>query len=619
MHLRFRGSLLVLAALVLSASAAPQTPRPQWQDQWDAFETMVAMRDGKKLHTVYFVPKGKPGPFPILMERTPYGAGSANRPPQRTTPKLVEAGYILAFQDVRGTGSSEGDFIDVRPLLAKGKPGTDESTDTYDTVEWLVKNVQKNNGRVGLWGISYPGFYAGAGGVRSHPALKAISPQAPVNDWFLGDDVHHRGAFFLQETFDFMIFFNTPRGVQPPRIDRQGLSAYDFFLRAGALSNYDAKFLKGAIPYWQELMENDTYNQYWKDRALWRSFRDVGCAVLTVGGWFDKEDLWGALNLYKAGEKQNPRTPNYLVMGPWSHGQWAGRGGASLGDFAWGSPTGTWYQENVEFPFFERYLRGDDKVKAPAEATVFETGANEWRTFSAWPPKEAKTTSLYLDRGRTISWTKPAAAGRETYVNDPSRPTPYLADYQTSRRAPGDWLAKNQAFLEARTDTVTFRSQPLAADTRIAGPIFADMWITTTGTDCDLVVQLIDEFPSDTDAKKPNGESMAGVQMMVRGEIMRAKFRNSWEKPEPLPINTPVRVRFELNDALHTFKKGHRIAVRVMSNWFPIADRNPNTFVSRTKATDADFKSATISILTGNIQPSRIEFGALPAAKPAGS
>jgi uncharacterized protein len=568
---------------------------------------MVPMRDGVKLHTVYYIPKGVSGPFPILMERTPYGAGTASRAPRRDNLKIASSGYILAFQDVRGRNKSEGVYENVRPTLKKGDPGLDESRDTYDTVDWLVKNVPKNSGRVGLWGISYPGFYAGAGAIRNHPALKAVSPQAPVNDWFMGDDVQHRGAFFLQETFDFMVFFDVPPGGERPEIDRQGLSAYQFFLQAGALSSYNQKFLKNRIPYWNELLENDTYNEYWKARALWRSFKDVGCAVLTVGGWFDKEDLYGALQLYKAGEKQNPKAPNYLVMGPWSHGQWAGGGGASLGDLQFGSPTSKWYQDNIEFPFFERYLKGVESVEPPAEATVFETGANEWRKLAKWPPANAKKTSIFLGSKGSVGFRKESAPGKVNYTYDPAKPTPYLKEWETSRRAPGDWLAKDQSFLEGRPDQATFRSDPLTEDMRIGGPITADLWVTTTGSCADFVVQLIDESP----AVGTEGDTL---QMMVRGEVIRAKFRNSWEKPEPFKPGVMTRVKFDLNDALHTFKKGHRIVVRVQSSWFPIVDRNPNTFVSRKNAVDRDFKSARITIHTGGSQASQIVVGKLGPA-----
>lgn len=598
-----RRILPIAFALCLPALALPQST---WRDRFDASEYLIPMRDGVKLYTVVFVPKGKPGPFPILMERTPYGAGSPNNAPRRGYQKLNDAGYILAFQDVRGRGKSEGEFINIKPLLKKGRPGTDESTDTFDTVDFLLKTVGSNNGKVGLWGISYPGFYAGAGAVRNHPGLAAVSPQAPVNDWFQGDDVHHNGALFLQETFDFMLGFDVPRGQPYVNVDREGLNAYDFYLKAGALSNYESKFLQGRIPYWKELLDNDTYNQYWKDRALWRSFTDVKCAVLTVGGWFDKEDMYGALQLYRAGEKQNPGTPNFLIMGPWSHGQWASGDAQSLADVPWGSRTGQWYQDNVELPFFERYLKGKSDVPPISEVTMFETGANEWHKLDQWPPKGVKPASLHLDAGRTLSFSPTKATGKESYVSDPASPTPYTHDWATSNRAPGDWLARDQRFLNERTDLVTFSTPPLSSDFRIAGEVEADLWVSSTGTDCDLVVQLIDEVPMDSPMQSASGKSMAGYQFMVRGNIMRGKFRDSFENPKPFVPGQPTRVRFQLNDAMHTFKKGHRVMVRVMSSWFPIADRNPNTFVSRSKATDADFKKATIQVLFGPKTPSQI-------------
>jgi putative CocE/NonD family hydrolase len=597
------------AALLISLSSLAIAQGSGWRDNWEATEVMIPMRDGTKLFTVFHTPKNKPGPFPILMSRTPYGAGSAAGAPRTPNPKIVESGYIIASQDVRGKGKSEGEFVNIKPTLPKGAQGVDESTDTYDTVEYLINNVPKNSKRVGLWGISYPGFYAGAGAIRNHPARVAVSPQAPVNDWFRGDDVAHRGVMFVQETFDFCVNFDVPRGGERITIDREGLSAYDFYLKAGALSNFESKFLKGKLPYWQELMENDIENEYWKSRALWRSFNDVNCAVLTVGGFFDKEDMYGALKLYSAGEKQNPGKPNYICMGPWSHGGWASRGGTSLSDLSFGSATSAWYQENVEFPFFEKHLKGVPGSKDIAEANIFETGTNTWHQFDSWPPKGLKPMSVYLDANKGLNFNKPVLKSEASYVYDPAKPTPYVPDWQTSRRASGDWLAKDQAFLETRMDQATYRMEALGEDIRVAGPIKADLWITTTGTDCDLVVQVIDEYPADTTDKKPNGDSMAGYQMMVRGEIMRAKFRNSFEKPEPIKPNTPTRVSFELNDVLHTFPKGHRIVIRVMSSWFPIAERGSNVFLSRTMTKDSDFKPAKITLLHGANQASRIEVG----------
>jgi len=603
----FKRPLPLVFLILAQASAFAQQGR--WQDNWDAKEAMIPMRDGVKLHTVFYVPKNKKGPFPILLERTPYGAGSAHGGPQRATKPIVEAGYILAWQDVRGKGGSEGLFENVRPILPKKSPGTDETTDTYDTVDYLIKNVPNNSHRVGLWGISYPGFYAGVAGVRNHPAIKAISPQAPVNDWFMGDDVHHRGALFLQETFDFLPFFDVPPGVRLS-IDRAGKSAYNFYLEAGALSNYNEKFLKGQVPYWNELLANDTYNQYWKDRALWRSFRDVDCAVLTVGGEFDKEDMWGALSLFRAGEKTPSGKQNFLCFGPWSHGQWANSGSSSLGDLDFGQRTSEWYQKNVELPFFERYLRGRTDGPAVPKATVFETGLNKWHTFSQWPPK-TKSMSLFLDGSKALAWKKPDLGGMVDYAYDPAAPTPYVSDFENSRLTPGDWLARKQNFLADRKDQQTFTLAPQSEDLTIAGPIRAEMWIKTTGTDADLVVQLLDVYPEDTKDKDRAGNSLGGAQMMVRGEIMRCKFRNSWENPSPIVPGQPTLVKFDLNDVLHTFRKGHQIAVRVQSAWFPVADRNPNKFVSESLAKDSDFMPATVSVLCGGKYPSQLHLGKL--------
>jgi uncharacterized protein len=614
---KFGATLLLVSGVVSAetqAQAAPGTvapaaqgPRASLRDQYKAYEFNIPMRDGTKLYTVVWVPNELKGSAPILMERTPYGAGTPATGPRRSTRPVVEAKYILAYQDVRGKGKSEGDFVNTRPM-ATGSVTIDETTDTYDTCEFLVKNVPSNNGSIGLWGISYPGFYAGIGAVNNHPALKAVSPQAPVNDWFLGDDCHHNGVLFLQETFDFCAGFDVPRGGQRPVIDRQGKSAYQFYLDTGPLANLDKLHLKGLVPYWtEELMAHDTYDQYWKDRSLSRNFKNVKCAVLTVGGWFDKEDLWGALNLYKYGEKQNA-TANTLVMGPWSHGGWTGPG-SSLGEVKFYSTTGDYYKEKIEFPFFEKYLN-DKGVPAPAEAHIFETGANKWHTFSAWPPKGLKDVPVYLGPEKSLSQEPLRGTQEDAYVYDPSKPTPYLSDWENSKRAPGDWLIWNQEIFSKRSDVLTYTSPALEENTQFLGPITADLWVKTTGTDCDLVVKVIDVYPSETSevSAKDEKKSMANFQMMVRSDIFRAKFRNSFEKPEPMVPGRATRIKFDLNDMMHTFKKGHKIMIQIQSSWFPIADRNPNKFMNIHQATAADFQPATISILRGGRLGSKIVF-----------
>ncbi len=568
-------------------------------------EYMIPMRDGVKLYAQVYVPKSG-GKHPILMERTPYNAGphgETMRGGFRGSKRLVEAGYIFAYTDVRGKNGSEGDFENVRPLLDKPK-GTqiDEATDTYDTVDYLVRNVRDNNGRVGLWGISYPGFYAGAGAVRTHPALRAVSPQAPVSDWFLGDDVHHNGAFFLQESFDFNGGFDVPRGGTRPTIDRGTLSAYDFYLQAGALKNLETSYYKGLIPYWNEFLAHDTYDAYWKDRSLPRHFKNVRCAVLTVGGWFDKEDLWGALNVYQAGERMNKGIPNTLVMGPWTHGQWAGRA-ATLADQDWGSDTAKFFQDEVEFPFFERYLNAKT-VPAPPEALVFETGANEWRRYPKWP---IASTPLAVGLGGDgVLTSGMVTSGTRSLRADPANPTPYLDEYKTSKRAPADWLIRDQRFLQGRPDVLTWTGPALAKDLRIGGAIEADIWLTSTGTDGDLVVKVIDQFPATGAGTSPKGVSLDGYQMMLRSDVMRMKFRDSFEAPKPLVPGQPTRVRFKLNDTLHTFKAGHRVVVQIQPYWFPIVDRNPNTFGKIQEMADADYKAADVTILSGGKTASRV-------------
>ncbi len=596
---------LVLTTFVTFSVAFAQRQNP-YKDTYTPYEYNIPMRDGTKLYTIAWVPKDANAKSPMIMERTCYGAGSPSATPRFRNKWMADARYIFVFQDVRGKGKSEGEYENVRPLKS-GTVQFDETTDTWDTCEFLVKNVPNNNGNIGMWGISYPGFYAGMGGIHTHPAVKAISPQAPVSNWFIGDDVHHNGALYLQESFDFSTFFDAPRGGQRPSIDREGKSAYQFYLDAGPIKDLEKNYYKGLIPYWNELVSHDTYDQYWKDRSLPDHFKDVHCAVLTVGGFFDKEDMWGALNLYQAGEKYN-KTPNFIVMGPWLHGGFVGPGD-HLGEVSFGSTTGDFYKEKIEFPFFEKYLNNKN-ISAPAEANIFETGVNKWHQFDVWPPKGLKPLDAYLTSGKALSLDKPAAGSESSYVNDPANPTPYLADFANSKRAPGDWLIYDQRYFETRPDVLTYRSGPLQQDTQIVGKIDANMFIKTTGTDCDLVVKVIDEYPGDSQdvsATDPN-KKLDGFQMLVRGDIFRCKFRDSYSDPKPITPGQVTKVAFKMNETMHTFKKGHRIVVQVQSNWFPIADRNPNKFCKIQEATASDFQKATISVEEGGKNASFLRF-----------
>ena len=605
---------------VVFSSAMGQTP---WRarDHYQKYEYMIPMRDGKKLYTAVYVPKDVTGSHPILLERTPYSAGpygsDAYKGGFRGSKKLIEAGYIFAFQDVRGKYLSEGDFVNIRPQLKKGEQGIDESTDTFDTVDYLVKKVPANNGAVGMWGISYPGFYTGVGAINTHPNLKAVSPQAPVSNWFVGDDFHHNGALFLQDGFDFLSGFGqprpeptaTPRGG--PRVDRGDGGAYGFFLRTGALPNFDFNYLKGSVSFWQDMMNHPNYDEFWKDRALPDHMENVKCAVLTVGGLFDAEDMWGALNLYQATEKKNKGIYNALVMGPWFHGMWAGRAGAgrTFGDQDFGMSTSDYYQDKIEFPFFEKFLRGQN-VEAPPEATIFDTGKHEFRTFGKWPVDGLQRTSLYAAADMGLSQSKPNSDGYEEYVNDPANPTPYTDPVPERRNR--EHMLSDQRFATARADVVTYRTAAMTEATTYAGPITADLWVTTTGTDADFIVKVIDEYPADSLEISPSGKNMAGYQMLVRWEVMRGRFRDDLSKPKAFEPGKPTRVKYTLNDILHTFRPGHKLVVQIQSSMFPLIDRNPNRMVpSIYQASDADFQKATIRILRSPKYPTHVELGLL--------
>jgi putative CocE/NonD family hydrolase len=612
--------LALVAFVFLSLLAPAQRRRPDQggvRAQYTKFEYMIPMRDGVHLYTAVYVPKTVPGDHPILMERTPYSAGPYGPDKYsyfRGSPKFREAGYIFAFQDVRGKYLSEGEYENIRPEIAQFKGGTDESTDTYDTVDWLIHHVPGNNGHVGLWGISYPGFYAGAGGINSHPALTAISPQAPVSNWFVGDDMHHNGAFFLQDTFDFFNFFGHPRPKPAPElspvpgIDRSA-GSYAFFLTSGALPNFDKLYFKGDVGFWNDTMDHSDYDAWWKERALPDHMNGVHAAVLTVGGLFDAEDMWGAWNLYKATKQKNGGTPVYLVMGPWFHGMWASPKGRTFGDLDFGSDTSTYFQDNIEFPFFEKYLRGQN-VPAPAPVTIFQTGANVWRTFNQWPPTGLDHEKYFIGPDGTLNTSVPPTGGSDSYTYDPAKPTPYLAKPETSRRT-REYMIDDQRWADGRPDVLTYRSSAFKADHTVAGPVDVDLFASTTGTDADFVVKVIDVWPADSTETSPNGKSMAGYEQEVRADVFRGKYRDNYSRPKPFEPGKPTRIHFKLNDLLHTFKPGHRMQIQVQSAWFPLVDRNPNQFLDIYKARDSDFKPATITLYHSDKYPTHLSFGVL--------
>jgi putative CocE/NonD family hydrolase len=608
--------LLVLPLLFSLLGAQPPPPQPDIEAGYTKREAMVPMRDGVKLFTSIYMPKDTSHPHPILLTRTPYGSGpvgpEAFRKGVGPSPAFSLGNYIVAYQDVRGRFQSEGRFVDARPVKAAKGPGdTDEGTDTYDTIDWLLKEIPNHNGRVGMWGISYPGHYAAQGMLCGHPALKAVSPQAPMIDLWEGDDSYHRGAFQLAANFGFFLFFHSQRDKPSgsrPEFTRPGTpDGYRWFLEAGPVSAMAAKLQRPAEPVWEEYLRHTTYDSYWQARNLRPHLRGVRPAVLTVGGWFDAEDLFGALACAKTLNEQSPATDSHLVMGPWSHGQWASGDGSRIGHAEFGAKTAAWYQQEVELRFFNEHLQGE--ATAPlAKATVFETGRNQWRFFNAWPPREAKPKTFYLEAQGRIAFTAPESEGGfDAFVSDPARPVPYSQDISFDYSAP--YMTEDQRFASRRPDVLVYETAPLEADLTLAGPLRPVLEVSTTGTDSDWVVKVIDVFPDDTPDPKdaPQGWHAAGYQMMVRGDVLRGKFRNSFTTPEPFVPGKPAEVGFTLPDIFHTFRKGHRLMVQVQSSWFPLVDRNPQTFCDIPQAKPAAFQKAEQRVYRSRTLPSRLE------------
>lgn len=606
------------------------------REHYTKYEHKIPMRDGVHLFTAVYVPKDAGRSYPFLLTRTPYSVQpyGVDAYPSEKNPRvlrrfapssqLIKEGYIFVHQDVRGRMMSEGTFVDVRPHRSGDKKtDVDESTDAYDTIDWLVKNVSNNTGKVGVWGISYPGFYAAQSAVDAHPALKAVSPQAPVTEWFLGDDFHHNGALFLADAFDFYSNFGKARPEPTKKAEwkseHEGQDVYDFFLGLGPVANANKIFLKDKITFWNDLMAHPTRDDFWKARDPRPFYRDAKPAIMTVGGWLDAEDLWGALETYRAFERQNPRSENVVVMGPWRHGGWARNDGDRHGDIAFGQKTSVFYREHIEAPFFQRHLKGKSGPPSP-EAWVFETGTNTWRKELSWPPTDAKPATLFLQADGKLGTTVPTASdGDDVYVSDPKKPVPYRGRPGDSIDA--DYMSDDQRFAARRPDVLVYSTGDLDADFTLAGPIEASLWVSTTGTDADFVVKVIDVWPVDAADPEPNPTNvhLAGYQQLVRAEVMRGKFRSSFERPEAFKPNEPALVKFTLPDVCHTFRPGHRMMVQVQSSWFPLVDRNPQTFVDIHKATEADFRTATHRVFRTKDRPSSIKVmlqrGTLPAAR----
>jgi putative CocE/NonD family hydrolase len=621
--------LLALPAFAQQTPAAAPDPAAYAKEHYTKREVKIPMRDGVELFAAVYSPKDAgqkdAGTYPILLCRTPYSVGpygaGAYKPTIGPSEAAMKEGFIVVYEDVRGCYMSGGEFVDVRPII-EGKTGkqTDEASDTYDTIDWLIKNVPGHNTRVGMWGISYPGFYAAAGMIDAHPNLAAVSPQAPIADWWY-DDFHHHGAFFLPHAFNFLSGFGRPR--PEPVTERHGgfdhgtRDGYDFFLHVGPLAEANQRWFKGEVKFWDELVKHPNYDEFWAARNLQPHLKHVAPAVLTVGGWFDAEDLYGALHVYQATEAQNPGVDNMLVMGPWAHGGWSRSDGDRLGNVGFGDKTGVYYREKIELAFFNRQLKSKFD-EPPAEATMFETGRNRWRRFESWPPKERQWRFLRFGAGGKLSIENvdakpPAERGYDEFVSDPLHPVPFTEAIAIGMTR--EYMTDDQRFAARRPDVLCWQSDVLAEDLTLAGPLDAQLWVSTDKSDCDWIVKLVDVFPAD--AKSPDwidpSESSSGYQMMVRSEVLRGRFRDGDSEPKPFEPNVPVLVRLPLQDVLHTFQKGHRVMVQVQSTWFPLVDRNPQVFLPNMyQAKESDCVRAVHRVWREGEKSSRVLVGVLP-------
>jgi hypothetical protein len=611
------GLLLAAAPLAAQQPATLSTPDTV-RAYYTRAEFRIPMRDGVKLFSVVYAPRDTTRVWPILMNRTPYSAApyGDDQWAARLGPSLhfQREGFIFVQQDVRGRHRSEGAFVHMTPHRAvkRGPTDVDESTDAYDTIAWLLQNLRHHNGRVGIVGTSYPGFYTSASCIEAHPALVACSPQAPMTDVYTGDDAFHFGAFKLAHWFGFHSGFG--RGPRTgPGPDRQyprpaGMDdGYLFFLRQGSIARADSIHFKDTAPLFTEQFDHPNYDSFWKARNLQPHLKGMKPAMLTVGGWYDAEDLFGPLATWRAIEAQSPGASNRLVMGPWAHGQWNRDDGDRLGHAFWDQKTAVFFRDSVQFPFFMHHLKGARDPGLP-EALVFETGANRWRRYDAWPPREAASVALYLRADGGLAFAPaPVREGSDQYVSDPAHPVPFI-DW-IAGGMPQPYLTGDQRFASRRPDVLTYQSAELTEDVTLAGPLTAVLHVSTTGTDADFVVKLIDVFPdSARNRTEDPGFVVAGYQQLVRGEPFRGRFRRSFERPAAFSPGKPDSIRYTLPDINHTFRKGHRIMVQVQSSWFPLFDLNPQTFVPNIfRAQPSDFRAATMRVYRNSARPSRLE------------
>ncbi len=607
-----RRVVLAIAAIAITAVAltAYQPAAPDPAAAFTVRDEMIPMRDGVKLFTKIFTPKNQSGPLPFVFRRTPYGIDGAAGSFTRYYKALADEGYIFVFQDIRGKFRSEGEFVMQRPARAPGDTKSlDEGTDTYDTIEWLLAHVPQHNGRVGMLGVSYDGWTTIMGAIEPHPALKAISPQASPADMWLGDDFHHNGAFRLSYAFEYATMMESGKDVKNFEFDRY--DTFDWYLSLGPLGAVNRKYLRESIPTWNDYVRHPDYDEFWKRQTMVPHIRSVKVPTLNVAGWWDQEDFYGPLTIYEALEKYDTGNMNYLVVGPWNHGGWT-RDGTALGPIGFGSDTAAYFRDQVQAPFFAHFLK-DKGPRTFPEALTFEAGTNQWQRWDQWPPAKAtKTVGLYFGANEGLAIGTPPAPGTtgvDAFVSDPAHPVPYRQrPIQPTYFAGGSkwstWLVEDQRFVDDRADVLSWESAPLKEDMTIAGEVVAKLFASTTGTDADWIVKLIDVYPE----QYPQNWSLAGYQLMVSNEVFRGRYRKGFETPAPIPAGTVQPYTFSLHTQNYTFKAGHRVMVQVQSTWFPIIDRNPQTFTkSIFDAEEKDFVKATHRIHRSARYPSRVD------------
>ncbi|HTR30132.1 MAG TPA: CocE/NonD family hydrolase [Puia sp.] len=595
-------SILAILAIFAAAAAHPQ--------DYDRKEVMIPMRDGIRLHTVLYTPKVSPGPLPFLMERTPYGADKFSSPEKNPYYKDMAAdGYIFVYQDIRGRYGSEGQYVMQRFPRDKHDPkAIDESTDTYDTFDWLLANIPNNNGKGGMTGVSYDGWTTIMGAIDPHPALKAVSDQASPADMFLGDDFHHNGAFRLSYAFEYAFMEETSK--VDTLFPFSSYDTYEWYLKLGPLSNVNKKYFHNSLPSWNNFVLHPNYDKYWKDQALTRLLDSPRVPTLNVGGWWDQEDFYGPVAEYLTWKRHDPHHYDHLVLGPWNHGGWGWGDGDHLGNIPFGSATSVYFRKEIEAKWFAWYLKGEGDGRFP-EAVTFQTGTNIWKTYDSWPPPEAKWKNLYFREDERLSFDPPTAGSDkayDSYISDPAHPVPYRNRPIEETYGPGSrwytWLTEDQRFVRDRPDVLTWETDTLMSDVTLTGAIRAKLFAATTGSDADWVVKLIDVYPE----SNPAAPTLAGYEFMVANDVFRGRFRHSFEQPEAI---TPGRIEaytVDLHTQDHVFRKGHRIMVQVQSSWFPIIDRNPQRFIpSIFEATEADFQKATQKIYRSARYPSHLE------------